>query len=233
MNEAKMNTWAERLRFRRPNNKIEWAIWVGSGFILLAIINTLLFVKKPIEVPPHTLTAIHTTSILKDLGFGIIASALLIDGLHRLKTNKKKMSGYFVTIVGITWFLYLIGSPLIGSVMLENIQRDVIKSSNLLINQETQLLKKIDLSVADKSRFTKIIAEERFFKDGVLAEYTDKEGNTLTYQPTAEDVQNRDQFLFSQRLIRILRYEMFFWIIALIITVTSYVLYCRMKHQRD
>jgi hypothetical protein len=143
------------------------------------------------------------------------------------------MSGYFVTIVGITWFLYLIGSPLIGSVMLENIQRDVIKSSNLLINQETQLLKKIDLSVADKSRFTKIIAEERFFKDGVLAEYTDKEGNTLTYQPTAEDVQNRDQFLFSQRLIRILRYEMFFWIIALIITVTSYVLYCRMKHQRD
>jgi hypothetical protein len=87
------------------------AIWVGAGFILLAIINSLLFVTKPIDFPPQTFTAISATSILKDLGFGIMASAFLIEGLHRIKSNKKKITGYFVTIVGIAWFLYLIGGP--------------------------------------------------------------------------------------------------------------------------
>lgn len=228
-----MNKWAERLKFRRPNNKVEWALWVGTGFILLAIINSLLFVKKPIGFPPQTLTSINTTSVLKDLGFGIIASAFLIDGFNRIKNNKKKITGYFVTIVGIAWFVYLIGGYAIASVMLANIHRDVIKSSNLLIGKEMRLLEKKDLSVADKSRFTRIIAEEKFFKDGFITDYTDEKGNTLTYQPTAEDVQNREQFLFTQRLISFLRYEMFFWIIILIITVTSYVVCCGMKHQRD
>lgn len=228
-----MNNWADKLGFKRPNNKIEWAMWIGTSFILLAIIYSLLFVKKPIELPLHALTGIGIVSVLKDIGFGIIASALLIDGFLRIKNDKKKTKGYFSTIVSIGWFIYLIGSPAIVSVMLSNIQTDVIKSSNLLIDKETHLLVKKDLSNTDKSRLTKKIAEERFFKDGFIAEYIDEKGSTLKYQPTAENVQNREQFLFSQRLISILRYEMVFWIIALAINVASYVLYCGKRTRSD
>lgn len=227
-----MNNLAEKLGFRRPNSKIEWAIWVGAGFIILAIINSLLFVKKPIQLPLH-LTAINTTSVLKDIGNGIIASAILIGGLHQVKSDKKKLKGYFLTIAGITMFLYLIGSSAISSVMLANIQTDVINSSNLLIENEKQNLKNKDLSIADKSRFTKIIAEQMFFKDGIISEYTDAKGSTLKYQPTSEDVQNREQFIFSRRLVSILRYEMDFWIIVLAINVASYVLYCGMRTRSD
>ncbi|MDD2321549.1 MAG: hypothetical protein PHO83_16010 [Geobacteraceae bacterium] len=226
-----MSDWGARLWFRWPNNKVEWAIWVGTGFILLAIINSLLFVKKPIGLPSQAFTAISTTSILKDLGFGIIGSAFLFDGLDLIKLNKKKMTSYFVTTVGIAWFLYLIVGPAITSVMLTNMQGDLFKLSNSLIDKETNNLKKKVLSVADRSRLTEIIAKERFFKDGFIAEYTDKKGNTLSYQPTAADIQERKQFLFTQRLISILRYEMVFWIIVLVINVTGYVLYCKRKTQ--
>ncbi|MDD2319350.1 MAG: hypothetical protein PHO83_04785 [Geobacteraceae bacterium] len=224
-----MSNWFARLGFRKPKNKVEWAIWVGTGFILLAIINSLLFVNKSIKLPSQAFTAITTTSILKDLGFGIIGSALLFDGFNRLKINKKKMTSYFVIIVGIAWFAYLIGGPAISSVMLTNMQTDLVKLSNTLIDKETNNLKKKELSVADKSRLTKIIAKERFFKDGFIAEYSDVKGNMLSYQPTNVDIQERKQFLFTQRLISILRYQMVFWIFVLLINVTSYVLYSRMK----
>ena len=206
------------------------AIWVGTGFILLAIINSLLFVKKPIKLPPQAFTAISTTSILKDLGFGIIASALLFGGLQRIKNNEK-IKGYVVTIGSILMFLGLIAQPAILSVMLSNMQTDVNKLSNNLIDKETINLKKKEISDAEKSRFTKVIAKERFFKDGFIAEYTDEKGETSRYQPTVEDIQERKQLLFTQRLITILRCEMFFWIIVLVINLTSYVLYCRRKTQ--
>jgi hypothetical protein len=225
-----MNKWGIKLGFRRPNNKVEWAIWVGAGFILLAIINSLLFVQKPTEFPPHTFTAISVTSVLKELGFGIIASALLIGGLQRIKNNEK-IKGYVVTLGSILMFLNLIAQPAILSVMLSNIQTDINKMSNTLIDKETINLKKKEISVADKSRFTKVIAKERYFKDGYISEYTDEKGETSRYQPTAEDIQGRKQFIFTQRLISIMRYEMVFWIIVFFINVTSYVLYCRRKSQ--
>ncbi len=224
-----MSNWFARLGFRKPKNKVEWAIWVGTGFILLAIINSLLFVKKSIEFPPQAFTAITTISILKDLGFGIIGSAFLFDGLNRVKNNKKKITGFFLIIVGIAWFAYLIGGPAITSVMLTNMQTNLIKLSNTLTDKETTNLKKKELSVADKSRLTKIIAKERFFKDGFIAEYTDEKGNKLSYQPTTVDIQERKQILFTQRLISILRYEMVFWISVLLINIASYVLYSRKK----
>lgn len=228
-----MKRWSKKLGFRRPNDKVEWAIWVGAGFILLAIINSLLFVKKPIQLSLNAFTAISTTSVLKDIGNGIIASAILIGGLNQIKSDKKKLKGYFLTIGGIMMFLYLIGTSAASSVMLANIQSEVIKSSNILINKEIQNLKKKDLSVADKSRFTKIIAQEKYFRDGFKTEYTDRQGNTLMYQPTVEDVQNRDQFLIGHQLISVLRYEMVFWIIVLVINITSFILLSRMKARMD
>ncbi len=75
----------QKLGFRKPQNKIEWTMWIGAGCILLAIILSLLFVKRPLTYPPKSFTVLYSIDLLRDIGFGIIASITLISGLIHLK----------------------------------------------------------------------------------------------------------------------------------------------------
>jgi len=200
-------------------------MWAGTGCILLAIICSLLFVKKPLGFPPQTLTALYITHILKDIGFGIIASAILMSGFNRLKYNEKKTTGYLATIVGVLLFVLMIGSPAILSNMLSTIQTNTSNISKLLIDKQSRALTRSDLSLADKAHIKKALAQEEYFQDGAVVEYADEKGNTVRYQPTANDLQMRETHLFSLRMIMILRIEMIFWIIVFIATLTGSIIF--------
>ena len=219
-----MNKWKD-LGFRKPQNRIEWTLWIGTGFILLAIIISLLFVKKPLAYSLQTFTPLYITNILRDLGFGIIASALLIGSLIRLKKNEKKIRVYMGVIVGIFWFLFLIGRPAITMTIFSNMQAETLRNGNQLIEKLSNKLNKPDYSQVEKARFRKSIAQERYFQDGSLVEFINEDGIMTKYVPTSDDIQNRDMSLAAQRMITILRAEMLFWIIVSIAVFTGSIIY--------
>jgi len=225
-----MNSWAKRLGFRKPQNRIELAIWIGAGFILSAIIGSLLFVKKPQEYPPQSLIALYTVNILRDIGLGVIATSILVSGFHRLKFDDKKGKGYFVTITGVLLFILMIGRPTITSVLLSNIQSDSYKFSKLTIEKRTQTLANRDLSPIDKAEFRKAIAEEGYFHDGIITDYKDERGNKIIFQPTVEDLRRRESYLLMPRTIMILRIEMAIWIVVFIATIITSIIYYRKRH---
>ncbi len=226
-----MNKW-QKLGFRKPQNKIEWTLWIGAGFILLAIIWSLLFVKKPAEFTPQIFTALYITHFLKDIGLGIIATAILLGGFIRLKKDEKKTRGYIGTIGGIFLFLFMIGKPAISTTMLSTLHADTYKFSNLLIEKQTEKATNPHLPEVDKAYFRKAVAQEKYFQDGSLAEYQDENGHSTKYQPTAEDVRKGEQFLIMSRTIRILRIEMIFWILAFVATFTGAIIYNK-KEPKD
>lgn len=225
-----MNKW-QKLGFRKPQDKIEWTIWIGTGFILLAFICSLLFVKKPVSYTPQTLPALYITSFLKDIGFGIIASVILVGGLIRLRKDEKKTRAYMGTIGGVLLFLFMIGKPAITSTMLSNIQSDTFKAGNILIEKLSEKLNSNDFSSAEKERFRKSIAKENYFQDGSLAKYVDENGTTMEYSPTPEDIQNREMGLIMARTIRILRAEVLFWTIVIVAVLTGTINYVKRKQQ--
>jgi hypothetical protein len=216
--------------FRKPQDKIEWTILIGTGFILLAIICSLLFVKKPVSYPPQTLPALYITGFLKDIGFGIIASAILVGGLIRLRKGEKKARGYMGTIGGILLFLFMIGKPAITSTMLSNIQSDTFKVGNRF-EKLSEKLNRNDFSSAGKARFRKSIAKKKYFQDGSLAEYVAENGTTMKYSPTPEDIQDREMGFTMARMIMILRAEMLFWAIVFVAVLTGYINYVKRKRQ--
>ena len=206
-------------------------MWIGAGFILLAIIISLLFVIKPVAYFPETFTALYITTFLRDFGFGIIASAILIGSLIRLKKDEKKIRGYLGIIVGIFWFLFLIGRPAITSTIFSNMQADTFKIGNQLIEKLSEKLNKEDYSPLDKARFRKSIAKEKYFQEGSLTEYMDENGIALKYNPTQEDIQNRKMSLTLARTIRILRAEVLFWIIVFVAVLAGTINYVKRKQQ--
>jgi len=224
-----MNSWAKRLGFRRPQDKLEWMLWIGVGFTLIAIIYSLFYIKKPIVLSPQTLAPVYIAHFLKNIGLGIIAVAGLVGGLHRLKFDEKKTMGYVATSCCILLFLFMIGRPAFSSYMMSNIQTDDSNFSKHLIEQETQTLTKRDLSAEDKAYFGKSIAREKYLQDGSFYEYTDEHGVTKQYQPTVDDIQYRESFLTIPQSIRILRIEMVFWIIVFISTITGSIIFNRIK----
>jgi len=225
-----MNTW-QKLGFRKPQNKIEWTMWVGAGFILLAIIISLLFVRKPVAFSPQTFTALYITNFLRDIGFGIIASTILIGGLIRLKKDEKKARGYMGIIGGMILLLLMIGRPALTSTMFSNMQADTLKIGNQLIEKLSDKLNKKDYSPIDKARFRRSIAKEKYFQNGSLMEYMDETGITVRYVPTSEDIQNREMSLATAQMIKIFRAEMLLWIIVTVAVLTGSIMYVKRKHQ--
>lgn len=225
-----MNKW-QKLGFRKPQNNIEWTMWIGTGFILLAIIISVLFVRKPVAYSPQTFTALYITNFLRDIGFGIIASTILISGLVLLKKDKKKARGYMGIIGGMILLLLVIGRPAITSIMFSNMQADTFKTGNQLIEKLSEKLNKKDYSPIDKARFRKSIAKEKYFQDGSLMEYMDENGIIMKYMPTSEDIQNREMMLATAQMIKILRAEMLLWIIVTVAVLTGSIIYVKRKHQ--
>jgi len=206
-------------------------MWIGAGFVLLAIIISLLFVRKPVAYSPQTFTVLYIADLLRDIGFGIIASAILIDGLIDLKIEKRKARGYFGIIGGMILLLLMIGRPALTSTLFSNMQVDTLRTDGQLIEKLSEKLNKKDYSPHDKARFRKLIANEKYFQDGSLADYLDENGTTIKYSPTPEDIQSREMRLTMALTIRILRVEMIFWTIVFVAVLVGSISYTRRKQQ--
>jgi hypothetical protein len=230
---AEMGNWANRLGFLKPRNKVEWTMWIGTGFMLFAIICSLLFVKKTheFELPPKDLSALYITHILQNLGFCFIATAAFLGGLNHLQFDAKKTKGYVATIGGVLIFLLMIGRPAITSMMFSKIQTDSENFSKHLIEKKSQTLVDRNLSSGDKAAFGKAIAQQKYLQDGSPAEYADDKGNIVKYQPTMEDMKKRESYLVMPRLIKFLRIELILWLIVFVSVVTGSFIYYRKKPQ--
>jgi len=225
-----MSKW-QKLGFRKPQNKIEWTMWIGAGFILVAIILSLLFVKKPLTYPPKSFAVLYSIGLVRDIGFGIIASTTLISGLIYLKLDGKRVRGYLGVIGGVILLSLLIGRPAVMSTMFSSMQADMLKTGNQLIEKLSEKLNKKDYSALDKARFRKSIVKEKYFQDGSLADYQDENGTTIKYSPTPEDIQHREMSFSMARMIRILRVEAIFWTIVSIAVLIGSINYIKRKQQ--
>ena len=206
-------------------------MWIGAGFILLAIILSLLFVKRPLTYPPKSFAVLYSIDLLRDIGFSIIASITLISGLIHLKLDGKRVRGYLGVIGGVILLSLMIGRPAVTSTIFSSMQADTLKTGNQLIEKLSEKLNKKDYPPLDKARFRKSIAKEKYFQDGSLADYQDENGTTIKYSPTPEDIQNREMSLTMARMIRILRVEMIFWTIVSIAVLVGAINYIKRRHQ--
>lgn len=206
-------------------------MWIGAGFILVAIILSLLFVKKPLTYPPKSFAVLYSIGLLRDIGFGIIASITLISGLIYLKLDGKRVRGYLGVIGSVILLSLMIGRPAVMSTMFSSMQADSLKSGNQLIEKLSEKLNKKDYSALDKARFRKSIVKEIYFQDGSIADYQDENGTTIKYSPTPEDIQQRELSLSLARMIRILRVEAIFWAIVSIAILIGSLNYIKRKQQ--
>jgi hypothetical protein len=225
-----MNKW-QKLGFRKPQNKIEWTMWIGAGFILLAVIISQLFVRKPVSYSPQTFSVLHITNLLRDIGFGITASTILISGFIHLKIERKKARGYFGIIVGTILLMLMIGRPAFFSTMFSTMQAETIKNGNQLVEKLSDKLNKANYSPVENAHFRKSIAKEKYFQDGSLVDYLDVNGTTMKYSPTPEDIQNREMRITMARSIEIMRLEMIFWAIVFVAVLIGSINYIKRKQQ--
>jgi hypothetical protein len=225
-----MNKW-QKLGFRKPQDKLEWTMWIGAGFIFLAIILSLIFVKKPLTYPPKSFAILYSIDLLRDIGFGIIASATLISGLIHLKIDGKRVRGYFGVIGGIILLSLMIGRPVVTLTIFSSMQSDTTKNGNQLIEKLSERLNKKDYSLVEKARFRTFIAKEKYLKDGSLTDYLDENGNTRKYSPTREDIQSREMRLTMAQTIRILRVETIFWSIVFVTVLVGSINYIKRRQQ--
>ena len=221
----------QKLGFRKPQNKIEWTMWIGAGFILLAIILSLLFVKRPLTYPSKSFAVLYSIDLLRDIGFGIIASITFISGILHLKLDGKRARGYLGIIGGVILLSLMIGRPAVTSTLFSTMQADTIKNGVQLIEKLSERLSKKDYSPIEKARFRMLIAREKYFRDGSLADYLDENGTTKKYSPTPEDIQNREMSLTMARMIRILRIETIFWTIVFIAVLIGSFNYIKRRQQ--
>lgn len=224
-----MNKPAKRIGFRKPQNKIEWAMWIGVGITLLAFIFNLFFLKKPKQPAPTVMTPVYIIHFLKSIGLAFIGTAMLTAGVARLKKDPQKTRAYLMIIGAVLLFSAMIGRPAISSNRLSIIQADNSSYRERLIENLTQTLSNRSgrLSSADKAHLRKIIAQEKYFLDGSLTEYVDEKGITVKYQPTNDDARKRKAFLILPQRTRILRTETAFWIIVFIVTLGGSFVYYR------
>ncbi len=210
-----MSPWPEeKLKFRKPQNKYEWCLWVAAVLILISKISRYIFVHNKLQLPVAQYFVVFTGLT----GWTLLLVTGMRAGVQLLRSDSMAKKGRIFIIV--TGFLFLLQ---IGSSTLSIYAMSYMTGLGTQMSQEAGIdmpktLALPDLAPESRETLGKSFAQIKYIQDGVIMDYVTATGAKETYKPTDEDIEMRKGRVATFQAIRYEKIILAYWCVLFVIT---------------
>lgn len=210
-----MSPWPEeKLKFRKPQNKYEWALWVAISLILISLVAKYVFVHYRIALPEAQLLVLFNRLI----GWTLLLVTGMRAGIHLLRTDSTAKRGRIFIIATSFIFLFQIASSTmriytmsyltgLGTQISRDVGMDIPKTLALP-----------DLAPESRELLGRSFAQIKYIQDGIIMDYVTATGAKEVYKPTDEDIQMRKVRVAMFRAKRYEKIVLAYWCVLFMLT---------------
>lgn len=210
-----MSPWPEeKLKFRKPQNKYEWSLWIAVVLILISKIAKYIFVHYKLELPAVQYFVLFISLI----GWTLLLVSGMRAGVHLLQSDSTAKRGRIFIIA--TGFLFLLQ---IGSSSLHIYAMSYMTGLGTQLSREAGMDIPKTLSLPDwapesRELLGKSLAQIKYIQDGVIMDYVTETGAKEVYKPTDEDILMRKGRVAMLQAIRYEKIFLAYWCLLFLAT---------------
>jgi len=213
-----LSPWPEeKLKFKKPQNKYEWSVWVAVVLILISQIAKYIFVHNKSQLPEVQFFVLFISLI----GWTLLLVIGMRAGVQLVRSDSTAKRGrIFIIAMGFLFLLQIASSTLhiyamsymtgLGTHMSREAGEDIPKTLALP-----------DLAPESREQLGRSFAQIKYIQDGVIMDYVTATGVKEVYKPTDDDVQLRKGRVAMFQTIRYEKIIMAYWCVLFIVTSAS------------
>jgi hypothetical protein len=210
-----LSPWPEeKLKFRKPQNKYEWSLWVAAVLILISKISKYIFVHNKLQLPAVQ----YLVFFISLTGWTLLLVTGMRAGVQLLRSDSTAKKGRIFIIATGFLFLFQIGSSSLSIYAMSYMTGLGTQMSREAGIDIPKTLALPDLAPESRERLGRSFAQIKYIQDGVIMDYATASGAKGIYKPTDEDILMRRGRVETFQAIRYEKIILAYWCVLFMVT---------------